>query len=34
MCEPVTMERDRDAGERMHVWEVAVSQRRRLLRWG
>ena len=32
MCEPVTMERSRDAGERMHVWEVAVSQRR-ILRW-
>ena len=29
MREQVTMERSRDAGERMHVWEVAVSQRRR-----
>ena len=29
MHEQVTMERSRDAGERMHVWEVAVSQRRR-----
>lgn len=29
MREPVTMERSRDAGERMHMWEVVVSQRRR-----
>lgn len=32
MSEPVTMESSREGGERVHVWEVTVSQRRRLPR--